>query len=371
MRLGSFNVENLFERPKALNLGTWAQGRPILAAHARLNELIQNDPYSEQDRTEMLALLDQLGLLRSDTARFVRLRRIRGAFLRRPRTGDVSVVATGRTSWIGWVELITEPITQRAMEHTAMVIRDVGADVLAVVEAESRPLLQTFTSTLLDRVGGSPYDQVMLIDGNDDRGIDVGLLTRPGYPIVDIRTHIFDVDAIGPVFSRDCAEYHLDTPEGERVVVLVNHLKSKGYGSPGDATGAKRRRRQALRVAEIYHGLRDDGIAHIAVVGDLNDDPSSAALAPLLETELRDISTHEAFDYGTRRGTFQGENETGKIDYVLMSPALFARARGGAVFRKGVYRGPRTRTPWEIYPTLTEEVHAASDHAAIYADIDL
>ncbi|MFZ0158497.1 MAG: hypothetical protein WAL50_05655 [Kineosporiaceae bacterium] len=64
-------------------------------------------------------------------------------------------------------------------------------------------------------------------------------------------------------------------------------------------------------------------------------------------------------------------NETGKIDYVLLSPALFARARGGAVFRRGVYRGPRTRTPWEIYPTLTAEVHAASDHAAIYADIDL
>lgn len=371
MRLGSFNVENLFERPKALNLDSWAEGRPILAAHARVNELIQNDPYSEADKAEMLTLLEQLGLLRSDTARYVRLRKIRGAFLRRAKTGEVSVVATGRTSWIGWVELITEPITQRAMEHTAMVIRDVGADVLAVVEAESRPLLATFTRTLLDRVGGTPYAQVMLIDGNDDRGIDVGLLTRPGYPILDIRTHIFDVDAIGPVFSRDCAEYHLGTPEGERLVVLVNHLKSKGYGSPGDVTGAKRRRRQAERIAAVYAGLRAEGLTHVAVVGDLNDDPSSAALAPLLQTDLRDISTHEAFDFGTRKGTFGSENETGKIDYVLLSPALFARARGGAVFRKGVYRGPRTKNPWEIYPTLTSEVDAASDHAAIYADIDL
>ncbi len=371
MRLGSFNVENLFERPKALNLDSWAEGRPILGAHARLNELIQNDPYSEADKAEMLTLLDQLGLLRSDTARYVRLRKIRGAFLRRTKTGEVSVVATGRTSWIGWVELITEPITQRAMEHTAMVIRDVGADVLAVVEAESRPLLATFTRTLLDRVGGTPYAQVMLIDGNDDRGIDVGLLTRSGYPILDIRSHIFDVDATGPVFSRDCAEYHLGTPEGERIVVLVNHLKSKGYGSPGDVIGAKRRRRQSERIAAIYAGLRAEGHTHVAVVGDLNDDPSSSALAPLLQTDLRDISTHEAFDPGTRKGTFGSENETGKIDYVLLSPALFTRARGGAVFRKGVYRGPRTKNPWEIYPTLTSEVDAASDHAAIYADIDL
>jgi hypothetical protein len=41
------------------------------------------------------------------------------------------------------------------------------------------------------------------------------------------------------------------------------------------------------------------------------------------------------------------------------------------VFRKGVWHGPRTEDPWEMYETLTAEVHAASDHAAVYADIDL
>ena len=38
--------------------------------------------------------------------------------------------------------------------------------------------------------------------------------------------------------------------------------------------------------------------------------------------------------------------------------------------RKGVWRGPRTRDKWDVYDTLTSEVEAASDHAAIYADID-
>ena len=63
--------------------------------------------------------------------------------------------------------------------------------------------------------------------------------------------------------------------------------------------------------------------------------------------------------------------EKDKIDYVLLSPKLFAKATGGAVFRKGVWRGNRTKQPWEIYETLTAEVHAASDHAAMYADINL
>jgi len=95
-------------------------------------------------------------------------------------------------------------------------------------------------------------------------------------------------------------------------------------------------------------------------------------LQPLLGgTDLTDISAHPNFDYGTRKGTFGSGNESAKIDYVLLSPALYAKATGGAIFRMGVWRGPRTKNPWPIYEELTAEVHAASDHAAIYADIDL
>lgn len=372
MRLGSFNVENLFDRARVLGSQTWTEGKPVLAAFARLNDLFANDPYTPEDKAAILDLLGQLGLLRGDQGRYVLLRKIRGALLRRQRSGQVSVVAKGRSSWIGWAELTTEHVTELAMQHTAMVIRDVGADVLGVVEAESRPLLQMFTSAMLAKVGGIPYPQVMLIEGNDPRGIDVGLLTRDEYPILAIRTHIFDSDQIGPVFSRDCCEYHLGTPGGERLVVLVNHLKSKGYGDSGDPIGARRRTRQATRIAQIYRGLLAQGATGVAVIGDFNDDPTSESLAPLLQgTDLRDISEHPGFDFGPRLGTFKGGNARDKIDYVLLSPTLFARATGGAVFRAGVFHGPRTRNAWPMYPTLTADVHAASDHAAIYADLDL
>ncbi len=106
------------------------------------------------------------------------------------------------------------------------------------------------------------------------------------------------------------------------------------------------------------------------MTGDLNDDPSSDALKPLLAgTSLTEISEHPEFEWGPRRGTFKGGNESEKIDYVLLSPALFGKATGGGVFRKGVWRGPRTRNKWDMYDTITSDVHAASDHAAIYADI--
>jgi endonuclease/exonuclease/phosphatase family metal-dependent hydrolase len=372
MRIASYNVENLFDRPRVLKRESWSEGRPVLAAYARLTEVLQHDPYTEEDKAAILEALAELRLLRSDESRFVRLRRIRGALLRRRRNGDIIVVARGRSSWIGWVELITEHVDQLAMRHTAMVIRDVGADVLGVIEAESRPLLAMFSAAMLTKVGGVPYETVMLVNGNDPRGIDVGLMCRPEYPIVNIRSHVYDRDAEGVVFSRDCCEYHLLTPSGEPLVVLVNHLKSKGYGSASDPIGNRRRQRQAVRIGEIYRDLLREGVRYVAVVGDLNDHPISDSLAPvLIDTTLRDISEHPGFESGTRLGTFRGGNLKDKIDYVLLSPDLFARATGGGIFRKGVHRGPRTRDAWEVYPTLTAPVHEASDHAAIYADLDL
>ncbi len=371
VRIASFNLQNLFDRARALSLRSWTAGRPVLEAYAEINELFQRESYTEATKRRILALLEELGLVRSDSAEFAVLRVVRGRLLRRPQNGPVEVVASGRADWIGWVELTTEPVDDLAIQHTAMVVRDVAADVMGVVEADDRTTLRRFSESLTG-VGGVPYDQAMLVDGNDDRGIDVAILTRAAMPLEHIRTHVFDRDAQGVVFSRDCCEYHLRTPGGQRLVVLVNHFKSKGTSEPGDRLGARRRRRQATRVAQIYADVAGDGADLVAIVGDLNDTPTSEPLAPLLaDTDLRDISTHPAFDFGPRRGTFRGGNETSKLDYVLLSPPLFALATGGAVFRKGVWHGPRTEDPWEIYDTMTAEVHAASDHAAIYADVDL
>jgi hypothetical protein len=33
MRLATFNVENMFDRVKAMNLDTWADGKKVLEAH--------------------------------------------------------------------------------------------------------------------------------------------------------------------------------------------------------------------------------------------------------------------------------------------------------------------------------------------------
>ena len=80
----------------------------------------------------------------------------------------MEIVANGRGDWIGWIELAKEAVDETATRITARVIRDTGAHVLGLVEVEDRPALLRFNRDLLRGL----YRHVMLVDGNDDRGID-------------------------------------------------------------------------------------------------------------------------------------------------------------------------------------------------------
>jgi endonuclease/exonuclease/phosphatase family metal-dependent hydrolase len=369
VRIGSYNVENLFNRARALDQRSWSVGRPALEAYEAVCELLEEPVYTDEVKAGIEKQLRRLELWGGDTARFARLRQNRGRLLRRPRNRPPEFVAGGRGDWIGWVELTTDRVDETGMLNTARVIEDTATDILGVVEAESRIALKRFTDAGLLVAGRPRYPHVMVVDGNDERGIDVGVLSTADYPLVAQRSHVDDADETGRVFSRDCAEYHFRTPAGQRLAVLVNHLKSKGYG--GKVASDAIRERQARRIADIYGDLLREGLDHVAVVGDLNDTPGSAPLAPLLlDTDLRDISTHPAFEDGGRPGTYGYCTARNKLDYVLLSPPLFARVTGGGIHRKGVWGGKRG-TLWPIYDTMTRDVHAGSDHALIYADIDL
>jgi len=388
IRIASYNVENLFSRPRAMN-----QPEPIavaiLRAHARINELFEQETYTPPVKAEILQLLGELKLLRDDgdatrTSTFAVLRRIRGKLLRRPQNdpdgSQVTVVANGRADWTGWVDLIKDRIDERAISNTARVIREVGADIVGVVEAEDRLTLARFTDSLLvDAAAGEPtYPHVMVIDGNDPRGIDVGILSTSPYPLSSMRSHIDDGPVGDRVFSRDCPEYWYTFPAGtalagQPLVVLVNHFKSK-FGGNNPASIA-RRKRQSARTAEIYRAIRDAGVQHVVVLGDFNDTPDSEALQPLLaDTDLTDIAAVAPFDDGDpdedRPGTFGNGTASNKIDYLLLSPALRARAAGAGIFRKGVWGGVHG-TLFPHFDTIEADHEAASDHAALYVDISL
>lgn len=370
MRLSSYNVENLFDRAKVMNLDTRADARPVLEDFAQLNALLAKFEYSPADKVRMAELMMKLGLERSDQGPLVLLRRNRGRLLRRPQSGGIVITADGRADWVGSLELRDEPIEHEAVLNTARVIADVGADVMGIVEAENRPSLAEFNRVMIPTVGGTPFRHVMVIDGNDDRGIDVGLLCREGFMIDHMRSHVDDrLPDETFIFSRDCPEYVISTPAGNRLVVLVNHFKSKGFGTP--ASSNARRRAQAQRVRDIYERLTEEGNGLVAVLGDLNDTPGSEPLEPLLnDSDLRDVSVHPEFDDGGFPGTFGSCSASNKIDYILLSPRLFEAVNSGGVNRKGMWPGVRPKK-WDVFPQVQRPEDVASDHAALWVELDV
>jgi endonuclease/exonuclease/phosphatase family metal-dependent hydrolase len=368
MRIAAFNVENLFERARIMSLDDWEEGRPVLERVTELTDLLEKAVYTDADKQHIARLLEELGLKTSDMGPYVTLKRNRGALVTRRKDGTVDITADGRSDWIGWVELRKGPVNEVAMMNTGRVIRDVNADILGVVEAEDRTSLQRFSDEVIAMVGGVSYPRIMLIDGNDPRGIDVGLLVRDGYSIGAMRSHVHDGPADAPIFSRDCPEYAVTCPDGTVIWVLVNHFKSKGFGNAAD--NDRRRKAQSAAVARYYARLKSEGFDNLAVLGDLNDTPGSDPISPLLATDLRDVSDFPGFETGVfkGRGTYGLGNDSNKIDYILLSPALFARITAAGIFRMGAWPGSRPKR-WPVYPELEREVHAASDHHAIWVDI--
>jgi len=208
----------------------------VLQAFERFNTLASNPVYSDADKQAMLEALETLQILQRNTTRALRLNRDpfsawallrenRGDFIKQPQSGDVQIVASGRGAWIGWVELLPETVDATAIRMTGKVIDEVAADILCVVEAESRPALVRMNTTLL----AGRYGHVMLVDGNDPRGIDIGLFCDPAIEVTSIRSHVDIPDPATPghpLFSRDCPVYQLRLPSDADLWLVLNHLKS-------------------------------------------------------------------------------------------------------------------------------------------------
>lgn len=250
-------------------------------------------------------------------------------------------------------------MNETAVRMTAAVITEVDANVLCVVEAEDRPSLVRMNIELLN----DHYGHIMLVDGNDPRGIDIGLLCDARIEVVSIRSHVDVPDPEGtgrPLFSRDCPVYQLRLADGSDLWLLLNHLKSQSFTS-GDPDPL--RSRQSTEVRAIYDRLRAEGARLIAVMGDFNKGPTNdqppqhPTLEPLLgpDSPLVDATTLPGFDLGPRPGTFQSCSLRNRLDYILLSPDLADVATGGGIFRKGLWGTPTNKNPpqdWTVFPQI-------------------
>lgn len=352
LRIATFNVENLFDRPKLLNLDDHAQGDQKLQELRDFRAELQKPAYDKQRILELYAgLKDYITVLETRQKLFNKKKN--------------KVLASGRDDWEGWVTLKRTGIDDAARSNSAAVIKKVNAHITCLVEVENRPLLDFFSSQKLKGKYRYPYN--MLVDGNDDRGIDVALLSR--LPLRGLWTHIYDKKGNKTVFSRDCLEVRLEHPDGFELWVLINHFKSKGYS--GAEGGNAKRRMQAERVAEILTSDYDLKKDLVVVAGDLNDTPTSEPLAPLVRlADLHDVLALQFPNAGDRWTYHYKTNE--QIDFLLVSTPLRDAFREAGVERGGIHKvEDYTTSGEESYPTVTSYRTSASDHGAVWAEFQL
>lgn len=251
-------------------------------------------------------------------------------------------------------------------KNTARVILENDPDVICLQEVENLATLKQFNSNYLNR----KYPYAMLIDANDPRQIDVGILSK--LEIGGVRTHQYDKDKKGAIFSRDCleADILLDKKGNKSLTLFVNHLKSK-LGD--EEKTSEKRERQATRIAEIIQERFGSNVknANFAVLGDFNDTPDASCLNPILDGSLVENVVARLPKNEQWTHYWEAKHETNQFDYILISKALSKKnpkvlpkieRRGLADYAKA-YKGPR-------FPGVGPEGTEASDHCAVFMEIN-
>ncbi len=269
-------------------------------------------------------------------------------------------------------DLVSYETTHIQRNNTAMAIELAAPDILVVQEVENLIALRNFNHIYLDDY----FEQMILIDGNDPRGIDVGVLLKRDFAgqVTGIRTHIDDPKVPGkPVvregrknfgylaqnalFSRDCLEVDVAVG-GKTITILANHFKAQD----GTKDSIERRKSQAKRVSEIF-------VANVkakrlpVVLGDLNFDSrapkNDGSLDPLLNT--KDLV--DPLPAGEWTHYYSSDKKVSRLDYILPHKSL-ALAGPPTIIRNGLTTKCKKHTG-DRFPTIGPEHTEASDHCPV------
>jgi endonuclease/exonuclease/phosphatase family metal-dependent hydrolase len=221
----------------------------------------------------------------------------------------------------------------------------IGTDILVLQEVEHEAVLHELNDLELDSV----YSHIRVIDGNDPRGIDVGVMSKVALdPIISHKDESFPElsNANGPTYryARDCLEMHL-TFNGRPLVLLGVHYKAKQNDDP------------QKRLAEAQHtrGIADAITAAapnagVLILGDFNDLPGSPPYEATVGQEP-DIYRNAAEAVAAAdRWTFEYQGAKELVDQQMLNGLFHDRLDPAAV---RILHGP--------------EAQAASDHAPFIA----
>lgn len=222
---------------------------------------------------------------------------------------------------------------QRQLEKTVTALAMIDADIVGLIELENNASksLSDIVDALNARTGAATW--VRLDTGSiGDDAIKTGFIYKAGTVSLNGNFEILD-ETVDPRFGTDrnrpaLAQTFSESSSGERLTIVVNHLKSKGSncdadGDPntGDGQGNCNRTRTRASVAMADWLATDptgSGDKDFLVIGDLNaylqEDPL-AAFEEAGYTNLIEDPANPAY-------SFVYDGQSGALDHALASDGL-------------------------------------------------
>ena len=240
---------------------------------------------------------------------------------------------TGKYNW-------TQEKYETKLNAIAKVLSEIGKDrtgttpdIIGVCEVETKNVLLDLISTTTLKDYGY---QIIHFNSPDERGIDVALLYKESsfLPIAFNSHRLLLFNEKG---FRDYTRDQLVVTgimDGEKLSFIVNHWPSR---SGGEKRSRPNRIKAALLNKRIIDSIRrENPLAKIMSMGDLNDDPRDASLKTILRTKgklkaLDSLSLYNPMEklYKQGLGTLAYRDRWNLFDQFLLTPSLVTTNRKG------------------------------------------
>ena len=370
MKIATYNIQNIFYRDSALikkyraeNLELWVE---------EFETLMLKGMRTPKEFNRMRALSQLLGFEDSQNSPYLTMKHKMGQLFLKKNVESKAYKATHLTDWNGWIKLNSNPINDIAIENKARVIQEASPDVLILLEVEDRASLLEFNKYFLS----DSYKHILYLETNDVYGRGIGVLTKEGYKVQSMKSHVNDFDVNGnPIFDMDLQEYKISTPNGTIVNVLSTCFLDD---SKNQIQANAKIEIQSKRIAEVYRVLNRPNDL-IAVVGTLNVPSYSKLISAITdETDLKDISKHKTFEVDLdkgkdskyfRLGAYKMGVNIKQRDYLLLSKALYKIVKSSGLIRKGIWY--KKQPQWEMLKTIKNETHIASEHPLVWSQLQI
>ncbi|MAV92360.1 MAG: hypothetical protein CL676_13155 [Bdellovibrionaceae bacterium] len=292
-----------------------------------------------------------------------------------------------------WQNLSRASVSNKSLEklkRLASTILEEKPHVVGLNEVGGEESIQNFSKLFLEDL----YD-AYLVEGNSDRGIDVGYLVLKSWgkkfeltsykdrPINFLYPHEKAASSAktSHMFSRDCAELKIfageDHKDPEMILFLV-HLKSKLDPEGIDPFGNLRRGAEVQTLLEIYKESKEKhpGVPK-AVLGDFNgvareDGHEMEFQGIYQESDLKnalELAKIEGEFYATQvQFSRMGQRTLLQFDYIFLSEELHHRLVVEETF---VYRYRNEMGIHSSLPTnFDEKLALPSDHYPVVVTLD-